>query len=132
MKPITDNNIKELYTVEVNSRFPALQNLEENVKNSNITYTKIISAHEDVARKYVPVKNKVKQHVQWLNDDIVEKRKSMLEALDYSNYVKTRNSVKKLEDVKILEAYFKEQEDSVQEKVVKIRAAADYHKSKIV
>ena len=125
MKPITDNNIKELYTVEVNSRFPALQNLEENVKNSNITYTKIISAHEDVARKF-------KQHVQWLNDDIVEKRKSMLEALDYSNYVKTRNSVKKLEDVKILEAYFKEQEDSVQEKVVKIRAAADYHKSKIV
>ena len=131
-KLLTDNNIKELYTVKVNSRFPALQNLEENVKHSNIIYTKIISAHEDVARKYVPVKNKVKQHVQWVNDDIVEKRKYMLEALDYSNYVRTRNSVKKLEDAKILESYFKEQEDYAQEKVVKIRAAADHQKSKIV
>ena len=131
-KLLTGNSIKELYTVEVNNRFPALQNLEENVKNSNTIYTNTISAHEDVATKYVPVQNKVKQHVQWLNDDIVEKRKAILEALDYCNHVKTRSSVKKLEDAKILEAYFKEQEDYAQGKMVKIIAAADHQKSKIV
>ena len=60
-KLLTDNNIKELYTVEVNNRFQVLQDLEENVKNSNTVYTNIISAHENVARKYIPVKNKFKQ-----------------------------------------------------------------------
>ena len=54
---LTDNNIKELYTVEVNSSFQALQDLDENVKDSNTIYTNKISAHEDVARKYIPVKN---------------------------------------------------------------------------
>ena len=97
-KLLTDNNIKELYTVEVSNRFQALQDLEE---NSNTIYINIISAQEDVARRYIPVKNKVKQHVQWLNANIVEKRKAMLEVLDYSNRVKTRNSVKRLDDAKM-------------------------------
>ena len=52
--------MKELYTVEVNNRFQALQDLEENVKNLNTICTNIISAHEDVVRKYIPVLNKVK------------------------------------------------------------------------
>ena len=108
-KLLTDNNIKELYTVEVNNRFQALQDLDENVKDSNTIYTNIISAHEDVARKYIPVKNMFK-HVPWLNDNIEQKRKAMREALDYSNRVKTRSSVKKLDDAKIQlgGAYFKE------------------------
>ena len=58
----------------------------------------------------------------------------MLEALDYSNRVKIRNSVKKLDDAKIqLEGiYFKEKENFAQGKADKIRGAADYQKSKIV
>ena len=64
--------------MEVNNRFQALQHLEENVKNSNTIYTNIILALEDVARKYIPMKNKVKQLVPWLNEDIVEKGNSRL------------------------------------------------------
>ena len=114
--------------MEVNNRFQALQSLEENVKNSHTIYTNIISAHEDVARKYIPVKNKVEQHGPWLNDDIVENRKAMLEALDYSNREKTRSSVKKLDGTKIQleEAYFKEHQNYAQGKVDEIRAAADH------
>ena len=89
---LTDNKIKELYTVEINNRFQALQDLEENVKVSNTIYTNIISAHEDIASKYILVKNKVKQHVPWLNDDVVEKRRAMVEALDYSNCLKIKRN----------------------------------------
>ena len=79
------------------------------------------------------MKNKVKQHDPWLNDDI-EKRKAMLKALDYSNRVKSRSSVKKLNDAKIQleKSYFKEKENFAQGKVDKIRAASDHQKSKIV
>ena len=58
----------------------------------------------------------------------------MLEALDYSNHVKTRDCAKKLDDPKIQleEAYFKEQENYVHGKVHEIRAAEDHQKSKIV
>ena len=56
-KLLTHNNIKELYTVEVNNKFQALQELDENVKDSNTVNTNKISAHEDVARKYILVKN---------------------------------------------------------------------------
>ena len=71
--------------MEINNRFQALQDLEGNVKISNTIYTNIISAHEDAASKSILVKNKIKQHVPWLNDDVVEKRRAMVEALDYSN-----------------------------------------------
>ena len=56
-KILTHNNIKELYTVEYNNRFQALQDLDENVKDSNVINTKKISAHEDVAMKCISVKN---------------------------------------------------------------------------
>ena len=56
-KLLTHNNIKELYTVEVNNRFQTLQDLDENVKDSNTVNTKKISPHEDVARKYISVNN---------------------------------------------------------------------------
>ena len=68
------------------------------------------------------MKSEVKQHIPWLNYDVVEKRKAVLEALDYSNCVKTRSSVKKLDDAKIQleEAHFKEQENYARRKVDKI------------
>ena len=133
-KLITDDNIKELYTVEVKNRFQALQDLDGNEESSNKIYANIVSAHDEAAKKCIPVKKKVKQHVPWLNDDIVKKRKAMLEALDYSNRVKTRSSKKKLDDAKakLEEAYIKEQENYAQGKVEEIRAAADHQKSKIV
>ena len=62
------------------------------VMAANKIYSNIVSAHDEAAKKCIPVKKKVKQHVPWLNDDIVKKRKAMLEALDYSNRVKTRSS----------------------------------------
>ena len=37
IKVLTDNNIKELYTVEIKNRFQALQDLDENVRDSNTT-----------------------------------------------------------------------------------------------
>ena len=78
--------------MEINNRFQALQDLEENLKISNTIYTNIISAHEDVASKYILVKNKIKQQVPWLNDDVVEKRTAMVEALDYSNCLKIKRN----------------------------------------
>ena len=99
-KLLTDNNTKELYTRGVKQEIPSSAGSRRECKEFKCIYTNIISAHEDVARKYIQAKNKVKEHVPWLNDDIIEKRKSVLEALDYSNRVKTRSSVKKLDDAK--------------------------------
>ena len=66
--------------------------------------------------------------------NISEKRKAVFEALDYFNWVKTRRSVIKLDDTKIKpgKTYIKEQERCVQGKVVKIRTAVKYKKSKLV
>lgn len=66
--------------------------------------------------------------------NIPEKRKAVFEALDYFNWVKTRRSVIKLDDTKIKpgKTYIKEQERCVQGKVVKIRTAVKYKKSKLV
>ena len=99
-KLLTDGNIKELYTAEVNNRFQAFQGLEEDKTSSNTIY-----------KKQTPVKNKFKQHVQWVNINIAEKRRAVFEALDYSNWVETRGSAKKLNDARIKpEVYVKEQE----------------------
>ena len=66
--------------------------------------------------------------------NIAEKRKAVFEVLDYFNWVKTRRSVIKLDDTKIKpgKTYIKEQERCVQGKVVKIRTAVKYKKSKLV
>ena len=37
IKVLTDNNIKELYTAEIKNRFQALQDLDENARDSNTT-----------------------------------------------------------------------------------------------
>ena len=99
-KLLTDNNTKERYTRGVKQEIPSSAGSRRECEEFKCIYTNIISAYEDVARKYIPAKNKVNQHVPWLNDDIIEKREPMLEALDYSNRVKTRISVKKLDDAK--------------------------------
>jgi hypothetical protein len=35
-------------------------------------YNNLILAHEGAARKHIPLKNKVKQHVPWENENITE------------------------------------------------------------
>mgnify|MGYP001796844035 CR=1 FL=1 len=58
----------------------------------------------------------------------------MLEALDYSNRVKTRSTKKKLDHAKakIEKVYIEEQDNYAQGNVEEIRAAADLLKAKIV
>ena len=48
---LTHNNIKERYTVEVNNRFQALQDLDEYVKDSNTINTNKISAHKKCCKE---------------------------------------------------------------------------------
>ena len=59
-KLLTDNSIKNLYTVEVSNRYHALQDLED-LDGANKMYKNIISAHEEAAKSHIPVKNKVKR-----------------------------------------------------------------------
>ena len=119
-----------LYTAEVNNRFQAFQDLEEDRRLNQST---TISAHDKAAKKHIPVKNKVKQNVPQVSNDTAEKRRAVFEALDYSNLVKTRYSAKKFNDARIKpeEAYVKEQERYAQGKVDEIRTAAEHQKSKL-
>ena len=120
--------------MEVNSRFQAFQDLEEDMSSSNTIQNNVISGHDEAAKKHIPVKNKVKQHVPWVNNDIAEKRRAIFEALDYSNRVKTRSSAKKLNDARINleEAYVKEHEIYALGKVDEIRTAPEHQKKKLV
>ena len=133
-KLLTGSNIKELYTVEVSNRFQAFLDLEEDVNSSNTINNNIISAHDETAKNHIPVKNKVKQHVLWVTNDIAEKGKAVFEALDYSNWVKTRSSAKNLHNtrIKLEEANVKEQERYAQGKVDEIKSPAEHQKSKLV
>ena len=75
-----ENNIKELYTVEVYNQFQALQELEDGESTDRIDNS-VIMAHEEAAKKHIPVKNKVKQHVPWENDNIAGKREAAKQVL---------------------------------------------------
>ena len=72
-KLLNDNNIKDMYTVEVCNRYQALQDLRGN-EDANQMYENIMTAHEKAAEISVPVKAKIKQHVPWENENIIEKR----------------------------------------------------------
>ena len=128
---LTESNIKELYTAEINNKFQAFQDLEEDASSSNTIYNNIISAHDEAAMKYIPVKNKVTQHVPWVNNDNAEKGELCLKPS--LSRVKTRSSAKKLNDARIqLKAYVKKQGIYAQRKVDEIRTAAKHQKSKLV
>ena len=110
-KLLTDSNIKELYTGEVYNRFKVFQDIEEDVNSSNTIYNCKKNTYKEAAKRHIPVKNKIKQHLPRVNNDIVEKRSALFETLDYPNSKKTRSSEKKLDDarIKLEEAYVKEQ-----------------------
>ena len=42
-------------------------------------YNNIISAHDKAAKKYIPVKNKFKQHVPRVNKYVAEKMRAVFE-----------------------------------------------------
>ena len=75
-----------------------LQDLNDDDDNSSKIYTNIMLAHEEAAKKHIPVKNRVKQHVPWENDNIIAKRKAVRDALNEATQRKTRSSAKKLKD----------------------------------
>ena len=132
-KLLTDNNIKNRYTVEVRNRYQALQDLDGN-KDANQVYTNIMSAHEEAAKCSIPVKVRLKQRVPWEDENILEKRETAKKAYEESLKKKTRRSVAKLEDAKkeLQEAYDLEQEKYVNEKINAITNAIEHQKSGLV
>ena len=129
-KLLTDRNIKDLYTVEIQNQYQALQDLDGN-ENANQIYSNIMSAHEEAAKSRVPVKVKVKQHVPWEDENIIAKRETARKAYKESLKKKTRGSVAKLEEAKkeLQEAYDLEQEKYVNEKVHAIANAIEHRKA---
>ena len=63
-----------MYTVEVRNRYHALQDLHGN-EDAKQMHENIMTAHEKAAEISVPAKAKIKQHVLWKNENIIEKRK---------------------------------------------------------
>ena len=98
-KLLTDNNVKELYAVEVNNRFQTLRDLEENLYNSNTLYNNIISAHDEAEEAHTS-EEKGQTTCAMVKRGYCRKTRTMLETLDYSNRIKTRNNAGKLVDAK--------------------------------
>ena len=132
-KLLTDNSIKNLYTVEVSNRYHALQDLED-FDGANKMYNNIISAHEGAAKAHIPVKNKEKRQTPWENDVINAKREGVKKAYEESLVKKTRKRTANLENAKkeLQDAYDLEQENYAKEKVDLIGNAAEHQKSKLV
>ena len=129
-KLLNDNNIKDMYTVEVCNRYKALQDLHGN-EDANQMYENIMTAHEKAAEISVPVKAKIKQHVPWENENIIEKREMMKNAYEVCLRRNTRGSAAKLEEAKqeLQESYDREQEKYVNEKIHAITDAIQHQKS---
>ena len=95
--------------------------------NSNMIYDNIIKAHNFAPEKHIPVKSKSKQHVPWLSEDIVEKRKALLEAQECSNRLQTRARAKEEEKARSQpkEASHKEQQKYLTRKDDELKSAAE-------
>ena len=117
-KLLNDNNIKDMYTVEVRNRYQALQDLHGN-EDANQMYENIMTAHEKAAEISVTMKAKIKQHVPWENENIIEKREMVKNAYEVWLRKNTRSSAVKLEEAKqeLQESYDREQEKYVNEKI---------------
>ena len=119
-----------MYTVEVQNQYQTLQDLDGNV-DANKIYANIMLAHEEAAKRKVPVKVRVKQHVPWEDENIIAKRETARKAYEVSLKNKTRGSLAKLEEAKkeLQEAYDLEQENYVNEKIHEITNAVEHQKS---
>ena len=65
--------------MEVCNRYQALQDLH-GYEDANQMYENIMTAQEKAAEISVPVKAKIKQHVPWENENIIEKREMVRNA----------------------------------------------------
>ena len=109
-----------MYTVEVSNRYQALQDLHGN-EDANQMYENIMT----------PMKAKIKQHVPWENENIIEKREMVKNAYEVCLRRNTRSSAVKLEEAKqeLQESYDREQEKYVNEKIHAITDAIQHQKS---
>ena len=63
-------------------------------------YENTTTAHAKAAEISVPVKAKIKQHVPWENENIIEKREMVKKAYEVCLRRNTRSSAAKLEEAK--------------------------------
>ena len=71
-KLITDENVKNAYSIEVRNRYQALQGLADD-DTANTMYKNIMVAHTKSAELHVPLKVKVSKRLPWENDRTIEK-----------------------------------------------------------
>ena len=98
-KLLTGSNIKDLYTVEVQNQYQALQDLDGN-EDANKTYANTMLDHDEAAKRNVPVNVMAKQHVPWQDENIIAKRETTRKAYEVSLKKKTRGGAAKLEQAK--------------------------------
>ena len=129
---ITDENIKERYTVEVRNQYQVLQNLEGN-EDANRVYGDIMKAHEVATINNIPKKMRIKHRVPWEDDNILKKRENLSKIYQENLKRKTRNSTDKLKKAKreLQEAYELEQEKYIKEKINDISNYVEHQRSRI-
>lgn len=121
---LTDDNIKTAYSVEVTNHYNALQDLTDD-NTSNTQYNNIIEAHSRAAETHVPVKPRKKRRVPWEDQNITEKREELKRFHAYMVKNPTIENEAKAEEMKkeLDDAYLKEQEEYVKEKISIIQNA---------
>ena len=129
---LTNNNIKDRYTVEVRNQYQALQDLEGN-EDANKVYENIMSAHEEAAKNKIPVRMKIKQHVPWEDENISKERENQKKTYQENLKRRARKSNAELKEAKkhLQEAYDLEQEKYVNEKISYITNAVEHQRSGI-
>ena len=82
-----------------------MQDLDHGNEDANKMY--ILLPHKEAAKRKVPVKVRVKQHLPWEDENIISKRETARKAYEVSLKEKARESVAKLEEAKkeLREAY---------------------------
>ena len=81
----------------------------------------------------LPVKAKIKQHVPWESENIIEKREMVKNAYEVCLRRNTRSSAAKLEEAKqdLQEFYDREQEKYVNQKIHAVTDAIQHQKSSL-
>ena len=131
-KLLNEDKIKDMYIVEVCNRCQALQDLHAD-EDANQMYENIKSAHEKPAEISLPVKAKIKQHVPWESENIIEKREMVKNAYEVCLRRNTRSSAAKLEEAKqdLQGFYDREQEKFVNQKIHAVTDAIQHQKSSL-
>ena len=129
---INDKNVKQLYAIEVKNRFEILNSLDT-TQSSETMYNNIMSAHQEAAKKTIPLKQKKKKRVPWEDENIIEKRKNLKRANDQKqNYTTPENTLKyEIAQNDLINEYAKNQEKYINQKINEIKSASEQHKSRV-